>query len=83
MGLELEEFLAGCWCPRRRLGIGRRRRFLGHMAYVAIFRRTSCLELAGIEGSECGIVGQWQVGRSSMSRFLGIERFELRILGLK
>lgn len=80
MELELGEFLAGWRYPRRRLGRRRRRRFLEHMAYVAIFRRTSCLELAGIGGSECGIVGQWQVGQSSTSRFLGIGRFGLRIL---
>ena len=83
MELELGEFLVGWKCPRRKLGRRRRRRFLEHLSYVAIFHRTSCLELVDIGGSECGIVGQWQVGQSSTSRFLGIERFELRILGLK
>lgn len=81
MELELGGFLVGWRCPRRRLERRRRKRFLEHMAYVAIFHRTSCLELVGIGGSEYGIVGQWQVDQSSRSRFLGIERFELRILG--
>lgn len=81
MVLELGGILAGLRYPRRRLGRRRRRRFLEHMAYVAIFHRISCLELVGIGGSECGIVGQWQVGQSSTSRFLGTERSGLRILG--
>lgn len=81
MEQELGGSLVGWRCPRRKLGRRRRRRFLEHMAYAAIFHRTSCLELVGIGGSECGIVGQWQVGQSSRSRFLGIERFELQILG--